>query len=228
MESNAERRRMKLETFCKERGLKAVAEAAGLNWQYIDQAIKKTLLPAKKDGTRGYRKMSDVAFEKIEDAFNLGRGWFDGIGTPTANFIIEPSRVGKVPIVSWVQARKWCGGIEIFEPGNAEKWLPCPITHGPRTYALIVRGISMFDPTGAYSFKDCDMIFVDPERDAGHRSLVVARLDDEHEATFKQLIIEGDRRMLQALNPSWPNRIIPVNGNCSICGVVIGKVESFI
>lgn len=56
-----------------------MAEAAGLNWQYIDQAIKKTLLPAKKDGTRGYRKMSDEAFEKIEDAFKLGRGWFDGM-----------------------------------------------------------------------------------------------------------------------------------------------------
>lgn len=81
METNAERRRKKLETFCNERGLKAVADAAGLNWQYIDQAIKKTLLPAKKDGTRGYRKMSDEAFEKIEDAFELGRGWFDGINT---------------------------------------------------------------------------------------------------------------------------------------------------
>ena len=77
METNAERRRKKLETFCRERGLKVVAEVSGLNWQYIDQAIKKTLLPAKKDGTRGYRKMSDEAFEKIEDAFKLGRGWFD-------------------------------------------------------------------------------------------------------------------------------------------------------
>ena len=228
METNAERRRMKLETFCNERGLKAVAEAAGLNWQYIDQAIKKTLLPAKKNGTRGHRKMSDEAFEKIEDAFNLGRGWFDGIGAPTENFPIESSTAGKIPLLSWVQAREWCGIIDNFELGNAEEWLSCPMTHGPRTYALVVRGISMSDPTGAYSFKDCDTIFVDPDRAAGHRSLVVARIDDEHEAIFKQLIIEGDRRMLQALNPSWPNRIIPVNGNYSICGVVIGKVESFI
>jgi SOS-response transcriptional repressor LexA len=228
MKTNAERRRVKLEIFCNERGLKAVAEAAGLNWQYIDQAIKKTLLPAKKDGTRGRRKMSDEAFEKIEDAFNLGRGWFDEIGAPTSNSINEPSTAGKVPIVSWAQAAEWCGGTAIYEPGNTQEWLPCPIAHGPRTYALIVRGISMFDPTGNYSFKDSDTIFVDPERDAGHRSLVVARLDDEHEATFKQLIIEGDQRILQALNPSWPNRIIAVNGNCSICGVVIGKVEFFI
>lgn len=141
---------------------------------------------------------------------------------------IEPSAAGTVPVVSWVQAGEWCGIIDNFQPGDADEWLPCPIRHGPRTYALIVRGISMFDPTGPYSFKDGDTVFVDPDRGAGHRSLVVARLDDEHEATFKQLIIEGDQRMLQALNPSWPNRIIRVNGNCSICGVVIGKVESFI
>jgi SOS-response transcriptional repressor LexA len=141
---------------------------------------------------------------------------------------IELSTVGTVPIVSWIQAGEWCGITNNFELGDADEWLPCPIRHGPRTYALIVRGISMFDPTGAYSFKDGDTIFVDPDGNVGHRSLVVVRLDDEHEATFKQLIIEGDQRMIQALNPSWPNRIIAVKENCSICGVVIGKVESFI
>lgn len=141
---------------------------------------------------------------------------------------IQSSTAGPVPILSWIQAGEWCGIIDNFEPGKAEEWLPCPIRHGPRTYALIVRGISMFDPTGMYSFKDGDTVFVDPDRDAGHHSLVIARLDDAHEPTFKQLIIEGDHRMLQALNPSWPNRIIRVNGNWSICGVVIGKVEFFI
>ena len=85
METNAERRRKKLETFCSQRGLKSVADAAGLNWQYIDQAIKKTLLSPKKDGTRGYRKMSDEAFEKIEVAFKLRCGWFDEIDAQTSN-----------------------------------------------------------------------------------------------------------------------------------------------
>lgn len=144
------------------------------------------------------------------------------------NSNIEPSAASAVPVVSWVQAGEWCDIIDNFQPGDADEWLPCPIRHGPRTYALIVRGLSMFDPTGMHSFKDGDTIFVDPDRGADHRSLVIARLDDIKEATFKQLLIEGDQRMLQALNPSWPNRIISVNGNCSICGVVIGKVESFI
>lgn len=141
---------------------------------------------------------------------------------------IEFSAAGTVPVVSWVQAGKWCSTIDNFHLCEAHEWMPCPIRHGPHTYALIVRGISMFDPTGIYSFKDGDTVFVDPDRDARHRSLVIARLDDKYEPTFKQLIIEDDQRLLQALNPSWPNRIICVNENWSICGVVIGKVETFI
>lgn len=43
-------------------------------------------------------------------------------------------------------------------------------------------------------------------------------------ATFKQLLIEPNgERMLMALNPSWPTRIMHVSTNATICGVVIGK-----
>jgi SOS-response transcriptional repressor LexA len=133
-----------------------------------------------------------------------------------------------VPLISWVQAGHWSQIVESFQPGAAEEWLPCPMRHGPRTYALKVRGFSMHNPAGDLSFKDGDRIFVDPDRDALHKSLVIVRLDDEKEATFKQLLIEGDVRMLQALNPSWPDRIIKINGSASLCGVVIGKVETFV
>lgn len=86
----------------------------------------------------------------------------------------------------------------------------------------------MHNPGGDLSFKDGDTIFVDPTREAVHRSLVIVRLDDDAEATFKQLMIEGGKKYLQALNPHWPVRIIEINGNATICGVVIGRVESFI
>jgi SOS-response transcriptional repressor LexA len=131
---------------------------------------------------------------------------------------IETAPANAVPVMSWVQAGE----------GETLEWLPCPIQHGPRAYALIVRGSSMYNPAGKPSFQDGDTIFVDPDRQAHHRSLVIARLDDEKEATFKQLLIEGEQRLLQALNPSWPERIIRINGNCTLSGVVIGKVESFI
>lgn len=77
METNSERRRRKLADLCAERGIVKVAERAGLNWQSLDQIIKKTLLPPKKDGTRSVKNLGDDAARKIEQAESLGEGWFD-------------------------------------------------------------------------------------------------------------------------------------------------------
>jgi SOS-response transcriptional repressor LexA len=148
-----------------------------------------------------------------------------GGGGATSNVGFLPTR--GVPLISWVQAGQFSKISDPFQPGDADEWLQCPARHSGKSYALTVRGTSMYAPGGDQSFKEGDRIFVDPERDAHHRSLVIARLDDEAEATFKQLLIEGNQRFLQALNPNWPNRIIPIDGNCTICGVVIGKWESF-
>jgi SOS-response transcriptional repressor LexA len=90
---------------------------------------------------------------------------------------------------------------------------------------LKVRGESMFNPNGRPSFADGDLIFVDPDRRAEHGSLVVVKLESSSEATFKRLVIDEGRMLLQSLNPSWPERIIPINEKAVICGVVILKSE---
>lgn len=128
-----------------------------------------------------------------------------------------------VPIISWVTAGAWSEVADPYEPGVAEEWIPCPKRHGPRAFALRIRGISMENPGGKHSYSDGDVIFCDPDRQADNGSRVVVRLDDDKEATFKQLVIEGERRYLRALNPSWPEKIIEVKGEATICGVVIGK-----
>ncbi|SFB80303.1 SOS-response transcriptional repressor LexA (RecA-mediated autopeptidase) [Marinospirillum celere] len=142
-----------------------------------------------------------------------------------ANVTPGPDIKGYCPVISWVQAGEWSEIVDIYSPGVAEEWLPCPGPHSPNTFVLRVAGESMYDPSGQRSFKEGDLIFVDPERHANNGSLVVVRLEDHTEATFKQLVIEGGQKYLKALNPSWPNRIIPINGNATICGVVSYKVE---
>jgi SOS-response transcriptional repressor LexA len=132
---------------------------------------------------------------------------------------------GKVPLISWVQAGNWCEAIDNFAPGDADEWYMCPVNHSESTYVLQVRGESMYNPSGRPSFQEGDLIFVDPQRSAEHGSLVVVRLDDEKEVTFKKLIIEGGKKYLKALNPDWPEPIIPINGNATMCGVVIFKGE---
>ena len=101
---------------------------------------------------------------------------------------------GEVPLISWVQAGAWSDIVDNFAPGDAEDWLPCPRKFGPHAFALRVRGLSM-EPR----YQSGDIIFVDPDAGAEHGKHVVVRLDDEHEATFKQLVIEGGQRFLLAL-----------------------------
>lgn len=146
---------------------------------------------------------------------------------PSSTHNVEPGPniTGMIPLISWVQAGAWREVIDNFAPGFAEEWLPCPVCHSPSTFVLRVRGESMFNPYGRPSFQEGDLIYVDPERPAEHGSLVIVRLDDEKEATFKKLVIEGEKKYLKALNPAWPDPIIQVNGNATICGVIIFKGE---
>lgn len=78
METKGERRLRKLQDLCaKYGGHAAVAEFAGLNDQALDQILKGVLLPAKADGSRSAKALGDAAARAIEDAYKLGRGWFD-------------------------------------------------------------------------------------------------------------------------------------------------------
>ena len=104
--------------------------------------------------------------------------------------------------------------------GDAEDLLPCPVRCSPDTFVLRVRGESM-EP----KFHDGDLIFVDPQVAPVSGRYVVVRLEDSQEATFKQLIVEEGRQYLKALNPDWPHRIIEVNVDATICGVIVFKGE---
>ncbi|KGV86486.1 helix-turn-helix family protein [Burkholderia pseudomallei MSHR3951] len=131
--------------------------------------------------------------------------------------------IGKLPLISWVQAGEWSEIVDNFQPGDAEDWIACPFPSGRHGFVLRVVGDSMYNPGGDMSFRDGDFISVNPERDALHRSLVIARRNRE-KATFKQLLIdESDGPMLHALNPNWPTRYIPLDKTTEIIGVVTGQ-----
>lgn len=206
-----------------------------LGWQWVADGLDFEIQRVHNWKSRGVPAMH---YRAIAELFGRSIDWVEGL-EPTQNEAREPAAKyeasnivaiaskGKVPLVSWVAAGKWCEQMSAQPEGIAEKWLDYPLKHGPRTFALKVRGDSMFNPGGEYSFKEGDLIFVDPDKQAQHRSLIICHLDDAKEATFKRLLIEGEIKMLEALNPSWPERIIRVNGNATICGVIIGKLESF-
>lgn len=183
----------------------------------------------------GAKDIGDGTARKVEEAFGLGLYWLDtdhasqpprvevaaSIEAPSVAYDIAQTRPmqGQVPLISWVQAGVLAEVIDNFAPGDADVWHACPRRHGPHTFALRVRGISM-EP----KFQDGDIIFVDPDVAAEHGRNVVVRFEESKEATFKQLVIEGEHQYLRALNPDWPGpRLIEIDASATICGVVIGK-----
>jgi SOS-response transcriptional repressor LexA len=181
----------------------------------------------------GYRQIGEKVARDIEVSFNLPQGWLDGHDersdqhNRTRNITEEMRNLGKVPLIDWEAVGDFCGLSNSYRVEIVEEWLYCPSKHGPKTFALRVRGESMYNPSGSPSFNDGDIIFVDPDRRAIHKSLVICLLGDTKEATFKRLLTEGETKMVEALNPSWPERIVKVNGDARICGVVIGRYVSF-
>ena len=124
------------------------------------------------------------------------------------------------PLVSWAQACEFPVISEHSQKRIAENILPCPVSCSPGSFVLRVNGASM-EP----KFGNGDLIFVDPRVEAESGKYVVVKLEDANEATFKQLIIEGGRKYLKALNPDWPERIIEIEEQARICGVVVFKGE---
>lgn len=130
------------------------------------------------------------------------------------NATVVASAGNYLPLISLVQAGVWTE-IQELPPLDVELY-PCPIKCSQHSFIVKVEGESMLP-----RFEEGDLIYVDPEAQVENGSYVVARLDDENQATFKQLIIDGNKKYLKALNPDWPNKFVPINGNCTIVGKVV-------
>jgi DNA polymerase V len=83
-------------------------------------------------------------------------------------------------------------------------------------YALRVLGDSM-----APEFLDGHIIIVDPAMPPQHGSYVV--IDYQGETTFRQLMIEGERKFLKALNENYP--AVEMVEKYSVRGVVVQRAS---
>ena len=202
-----------------------LAQIVGTNSSYISQVRRQ--MPTKKGTPRG---IGDDLAGKLEQGMAKYEGWMDESHQAEWDQSINAGKEGNThlgpdirslhPVISWVQAGDWMEIAEGYEPQYGEELLPCPVKCSQDSYVLRVHGISM-EP----KFHNGDLIFVDPHVDPVSGKYVVVMMEDTAEATFKQLIVEGGRQYLKALNPEWPNRIIEINQNARICGVVVFKGE---
>ena len=190
-----------------------IAEAGSLSALAGRAAVSPANLSHVRAGTPyasgTARRMGDRLAAKLERAMGKPPGWMnEEQAYETGPF---PPGTGQ-PVVSWVRAGTWTEAREL--PADTER-LNCPLPCGPDTFVLKVAGESM-----APRFPDGDYIFVDPDLPAGSGSFVVVRRPIDGAATFKQLVVENERRYLKAVNPNWPEPIVEAQADTAVCGVV--------
>lgn len=122
------------------------------------------------------------------------------------------------PLISWVSAGQWAEALEPYKLSEIEEWPETTVHASEGAFWLTVRGDSMTSPVG-FTVPEGMIILVDPEVEVKNGRLVVAKLVNENEATFKKYVEDAGRKFLKALNPQYP--ITEINGNCKIIGVVV-------
>ncbi|QLL15372.1 LexA family protein [Pseudomonas chlororaphis] len=172
-----------------------------------------------KNPTKG---IGDQIAREIEKALHLHDGYLDmpfGIGEfNNATVLSHTGR--KLPVMGSIAAGAWCEFHGNFDSRDAEEWIDAPGPVGPRAFILRVEGVSM-EP----KFIEGDKIVIDPSLEALPGHFVAAKRTSDQAATLKQLKQEGSERYLYALNPDWPERIIRLSEEWSICGRARWKIS---
>nr|WP_183516211.1 XRE family transcriptional regulator [Enterobacter ludwigii]MBB2843601.1 SOS-response transcriptional repressor LexA [Enterobacter ludwigii] len=140
------------------------------------------------------------------------------VNEPPVPYVIGYTPGARYPVISSVQAGAWCEALEPYSIKDIDQWLESDAHIQGDAFWLRVEGDSMTAPAGI-SIPEGTFVLFDTGREPINGSLVIAKLSDSNEATFKKLIIDGGQKYLKGLNPQWP--LVPINGNCRIIGVAI-------
>lgn len=183
-----------------------LAERAGTSQQAIEQ-----LENGKTQRPRYLPELANVLGVTVD--------WLvKGSGDDNVTYVAPYKPRQNYPLISKVQAGAWNEAIEAYTSRDVDHWYESDAHIQGQGFWLLVDGESMTSPSGL-SIPEGTLVLFDTGREAVNGSLVVAKLTDSNEATFKKLIIDGAQRYLKGLNPSWP--MTPINGNCRIIGVAI-------
>ncbi|MDN3390892.1 S24 family peptidase [Pseudoalteromonas sp. APC 3691] len=165
---------------------------------------------------------------KLAKALRCNVSWLmEGKGSPNKNVELElgPDLRDQAPLISWVQAGKW-KEIDMESLRQTDTtFYQHTANVSDEAFALRVKGDSMTSFTGGKSIPEGSVIIVDPNMQAEHGRVVVARLEESDEATLKQLVIDGGTKYLKPFNNSYPT--MSINGNCTIIGVVKQVIQDF-
>jgi len=136
----------------------------------------------------------------------------------------QPVESYRYPVISWVAAGAWAEAVEPYPAGFSDRYEFSEYDSKGPAFWLEVKGDSMTSPAGQ-SITEGTLILVDTEAEAAPGKLVIAKLPDSNEATFKKLVNDGGKLFLKPLNPGYP--IEPFDEHCRIVGVVVRALQKF-
>lgn len=153
-------------------------------------------------------------------------GPMTGVSASESNILAaaQPNKSFRYPVISWVAAGAWAEAVEPYPAGFSDSYEFSEYDSKGTAFWLKVKGDSMTAPAGQ-SITEGTLILVDTEAEVAPGKLVVAKLPDSNEATFKKLVSDGGRLFLKPLNPSYP--IEAVDEHCRIVGVVVQALQKF-
>lgn len=136
----------------------------------------------------------------------------------------QPVESYRYPVISWVAAGAWAEAVEPYPAGFSDRYEFSEYNSKGPAFWLEVKGDSMTSPAGQ-SITEGTLILVDTEAETAPGKLVIAKLPDSNEATFKKLVNDGGKLFLKPLNPGYP--IEPFDEHCRIVGVVVRALQKF-
>lgn len=151
-----------------------------------------------------------------------GKGHTDDM---ESNVELAPRLKGMIPVINEVQAGIWSDIKDSFLESDAIEWISTTRTFSKFAFALRVVGDSMFCHGNPKSLSEGQIVIIDPESTPSHRDVVVAMLGNTDKATVKQLLIDGNDRILNPLNERY--KPIPVTEDVNIVGVVMDAITRF-
>ncbi len=145
---------------------------------------------------------------RAADTLGVWVSWLTGEGEFTGqeeDAVPYRPRGQTIPVIDFVQAGGWISVADPYPPGRGMDTVVTERTVSENTFGLVIKGNSM-----APDFQENDKIIVDPDVTPQPGAFVVAKLDDEGEATFKKFRPRGTDSSgqpvidLVPLNDDWP------------------------
>lgn len=128
----------------------------------------------------------------------------------------------RVPVIDRVQAGDWTEVEDPFVPGSADEFLQTDLRVSSSTFALVIEGRSM-EP----EFQPGDKVIIDPLVRPRPGDFVVAKRDNDQEATFKKYRLRSQDEQgrdvieLKPLNSDWPTLMIDQDNPGHIVGTMV-------